>query len=63
MDLFTVVNIIILLALIGVLFYMQKKHISFSKRVLTGLGLGIVYGVVLQLVYDPASETIVMTND
>lgn len=63
MDLFTVVNIIILLALIGVLFYMQKKHISFSKRVLTGLGLGIVYGVILQLVYDPASETIVMTND
>ncbi|WP_411848929.1 L-cystine transporter [Terribacillus saccharophilus] len=63
LDLFTVVNIIILLALIGVLFYMQKKHISFSKRVLTGLGLGIVYGVILQLVYDPASETIVMTND
>nr|WP_245609706.1 L-cystine transporter [Terribacillus goriensis] len=63
MDLFTVVNIIILLALIGVLFYMQKNHISFSKRVLTGLGLGIVYGVILQLVYDPASETIVMTND
>ncbi|MFP7477418.1 L-cystine transporter [Terribacillus saccharophilus] len=63
MDLFTFVNIIILIALIGILFYMQKKHISFSKRVLTGLGLGIVYGVVLQLVYDPASETIVMTND
>ncbi|AIF66597.1 sodium:dicarboxylate symporter [Terribacillus saccharophilus] len=63
LDLFTVVNIIILLALIGVLFYMQKNHISFSKRVLTGLGLGIVYGVILQLVYDPASETIVMTND
>lgn len=63
MDLFTFVNIIILIALIGVLFYMQKKHVSFSKRVLTGLGLGIVYGVVLQLVYDPASETIVMTND
>nr|WP_249275025.1 L-cystine transporter [Terribacillus saccharophilus] len=63
MDLFTFVNIVILLALIGVLFYMQKKHISFSKRVLTGLGLGIVYGVILQLVYDPASETIVMTSD
>ncbi|PAF38616.1 L-cystine transporter [Terribacillus saccharophilus] len=63
LDLFTFVNIVILLALIGVLFYMQKKHISFSKRVLTGLGLGIVYGVILQLVYDPASETIVMTSD
>jgi uncharacterized protein len=63
LDLFTFVNIIILLGLIGLLFYMQKKHISFSKRVLTGLGLGIVYGVILQLVYDPASETIVMTND
>ncbi|PAD39298.1 L-cystine transporter [Terribacillus sp. 7520-G] len=63
LDLFTFVNIIILLALLGVLFYMQKKHISFSKRVLTGLGLGIILGVVLQLIYEPDSETLVMTND
>ncbi|QXE03400.1 L-cystine transporter [Terribacillus sp. DMT04] len=42
---------------------MQKKHVSFSKRVLTGLGLGIVFGVALQLIYQPASDTITQTND
>ncbi|MFP7493847.1 L-cystine transporter [Terribacillus saccharophilus] len=63
MNLFTVVNIIVLLALLALLFYMQKKHVSFSKRVLTGLGLGIVFGVALQLIYDPTSDTITMTND
>ncbi|WP_411218722.1 L-cystine transporter [Terribacillus saccharophilus] len=63
LNLFTVVNIIVLLALLALLFYMQKKHVSFSKRVLTGLGLGIVFGVALQLIYDPTSDTITMTND
>lgn len=30
---------------------MQKKHVSFSKRVFTALGLGIVFGFALQLIY------------
>ncbi|SNZ10261.1 hypothetical protein SAMN05421503_1647 [Terribacillus aidingensis] len=63
MDLFTAINIIVLLGLLFVLYWMQKKHVSFSKRVLTGLGLGIVFGVALQLIYQPASDTITQTND
>ncbi len=43
-----ILNIAVLLLLIGVLAYMQKKHISFSKRVFTALGLGIVFGFALQ---------------
>ena len=63
MNLYVILNIIILLILLSVLFYMQKKHISFSKRVFTGLGLGIIFGVILQLIYDSTSETIMVTND
>ncbi|KAB7666320.1 L-cystine transporter [Bacillus sp. B1-b2] len=63
MNLYVILNIIILLLLLGVLYYMQKKHVSFSKRVFTGLGLGIVFGVILQLIYEPGTETITATSD
>jgi len=63
LNFYVILNIIILLILLGVLSYMQKRHVSFSKRVFTGLGLGIVFGVVLQLIYEPSSETITVTND
>lgn len=51
-------NIAILLLLIGVLVYMQKKHVSFSKRVFTALGLGIVFGFALQGVYGAGSAIV-----
>ncbi|WP_186579890.1 L-cystine transporter [Aquibacillus kalidii] len=62
-TLFILVNIVIMLALIGILFYMQKKHVSFSKRVFTGLGLGILLGAFLQLAFDPGSAVISTTTD
>ena len=55
-TLLVIINIVILLALIIGLFMMQKKHISFSKRVFAGLGLGILFGIILNLVYGTASE-------
>ncbi|EDL64195.1 L-cystine transporter [Bacillus sp. SG-1] len=51
-------NIAAFLAIAGVLFYMQKKHLSFSKRVFAALGLGIAFGFVLQWLYGPADETL-----
>lgn len=42
---------------------MQKKHVSFSKRVFTALGLGIVFGFALQLIYGPASDVVTQTAD
>lgn len=51
-------NIAILLLLIGVLAYMQKKYVSFSKRVFTALGLGIVFGFALQGVYGAGSAIV-----
>lgn len=53
-----ILNIALLLLFIYVLILMQKKHVSFSKRVFTGLGIGIVFGVLLQLVYGKGSEII-----
>lgn len=64
MDLlFIVINIVALLAIIGLLIWMQKKYISFSKRVFTGLGLGIVLGGILQAVYGTDSEVLSVTTD
>jgi L-cystine uptake protein TcyP (sodium:dicarboxylate symporter family) len=57
-TLLVVVNIAILIALIGLIVFMQRKHISFAKRVFTGLGLGIVYGGFLQLVYGSGNDII-----
>lgn len=42
---------------------MQKKHVSFSKRVFTALGLGIVFGFALQLIYGPTSNIVIQTAD
>ncbi|MCU9613377.1 L-cystine transporter [Caldibacillus lycopersici] len=50
-----IINIIVLLLLIAGLYTMQKKHVSFSKRVFLALGIGIVFGVVLQLIYSTDS--------
>ncbi|MDO7908608.1 L-cystine transporter [Paenibacillus sp. JX-17] len=52
-----------MLVLLGVLFWMQKKHISFTKRVFTALGFGIVYGVILQLIYGAGSDVLAKSVD
>ncbi|MFD2209891.1 L-cystine transporter [Virgibacillus halophilus] len=58
-----IVNIAVLCILIGLLIYMQKKHLSFTKRVFTGLGAGIVLGAILQLIYGTGSDVLVKTTD
>ena len=63
MNIKLIVNIIGLLILIFILYQMQKKHVSFTKRVFTALGLGIIYGLILHYVYGPTSDTIAVTKD
>lgn len=58
-----IVNIAILLALIVGLFMMQKKHVSFSKRVFTALGLGLIFGFIIHLIYGTTNEVTVKTID
>lgn len=62
-TLLVIINVIIMLLLIGVLYYMQRKHHSFNKRVFTAPGLGIIFGLILQLVYKPTSEVIIQSNN
>lgn len=51
-----IVNIVVLLLLILGLFWMQRKHVSFSKRVFSALGLGIIFGFIIHLAYGTASK-------
>lgn len=62
-TLWVIVNVIVMLALIGLLLWMQKKHVSFTKRVFAGLGLGVVFGVVLQLIFGVDSAVITKSTD
>ena len=55
---FVLLNILVFLVLIGVLFHMQRKNVSFSKRVFAALGLGIVFGLGLQWVYEAGNENV-----
>ena len=55
-SLLIIVNVAVFLILLGVLFFMQKKHISFSKRVFAGLGLGIILGFLIHIFYGTDSD-------
>ncbi|WP_442598995.1 L-cystine transporter [Neobacillus sp. D3-1R] len=57
------INIIVMLLLIIGLFSLQKKHVSFSKRVFLALAVGIIYGFILQGIYDPTSEVVIKSID
>jgi L-cystine uptake protein TcyP (sodium:dicarboxylate symporter family) len=57
MDIFlTVLNIALFLGLIAILYRMQQKQVSFSKRVFAALGLGLIFGLILNQVYGITSE-------
>ncbi|MGL5303137.1 MAG: L-cystine transporter [Aeromonas sp.] len=56
-------NLAILVFLLWFLYRLQQKHVSFTRRVFTGLGLGILFGAALQLIYGTGSAVIVQTMD
>ncbi|WP_300367337.1 cation:dicarboxylase symporter family transporter [Brachyspira sp.] len=58
MGISIMINIIILLALIALLYFMQKKHINFAVRVLSALVLGLILGFVLRTVYSSNMEIV-----
>ena len=57
---FLLLNIAGLLLLVGILYTMNRKKVSFSKRVFTGLGLGIAYGLILHFAYG--TESVVLAE-
>ena len=51
-------------ALIGAfLYYQQRQHASFTVRVFSALGLGVLLGAALQLIYGAGADVIKSTND
>lgn len=60
-TLLIIINIVILFALIFGLYMMQKKHVKFSTRVFTGLGAGIVFGIIIHLLYGTTSDVTTTT--
>ena len=62
-TLWVIINVLVLILLVGILYWMQRKHISFTKRVFAGLGLGVLFGVALQLIYTSTSDVVVKSTD
>ncbi|MEJ8306796.1 L-cystine transporter [Saccharibacillus sacchari] len=60
---FVILNIAVLAGLAVLLYVMQKRHVSFSKRVFTALGLGILLGIALQWIYTADSEIVSKSMD
>jgi L-cystine uptake protein TcyP (sodium:dicarboxylate symporter family) len=57
-----IINLIVMLAIIYGLAFMKKKRFSFTVRVLLAMALGIIYGIVLQLIFGSSSDIVNQSN-
>jgi uncharacterized protein len=57
------VNVALMIFFIAMLVFMQIKHVSFSKRVFAGLGIGVLFGTFLQLTYETSNDILKNTSD
>ena len=62
-TLFIIINIIILVAFLIGLNVMARKHVSFPKRVFSALAIGIIFGIILHLIYGADSHVTKQTSD
>jgi len=62
MNFALILNLAIALVVCIFLYRMQVAHASFTKRVFTGLGVGILLGAAFQVVYGVTSPVIAETN-
>jgi uncharacterized protein len=58
MNFIILANVIALMVLAGVLYYLKVKNVKFSNRVFAGLILGILLGIGLQFIYGVNSKEI-----
>ena len=63
MTIHVILNLLAALALLAVLYAQQRRHASFSVRVFTGMGLGVLLGAALQGLYGAASAELQTTGD
>lgn len=62
-TLYVSLSIAALLAMVYALYRMQKKYVSFSKRVFAGLGMGIVFGGIIQYIFKTNPDVITISTD
>ncbi len=63
MTLPVLLNLAIALAICVFLYRLQANYVSFTKRVFAGLGLGVVLGAALQVMYGVGEPEIKATNE
>ena len=61
-NLAVIANIIVMLAIIYGLSVLKRKGVSFTVRVLLAMGLGILFGAVLQLIFGTTSDIVNQSN-
>ena len=62
MNLPLILNLAVSLAVCFALYRMQTLHVSFTKRVFTGMTLGVLLGAAFQALYGAASPTVIATS-
>lgn len=55
-TLYVVLSLIVFAALLAVLVWLKKKDVTFTLRILIGLGLGLIFGAGLQLIFGKGSD-------
>ncbi|WP_300757919.1 cation:dicarboxylase symporter family transporter, partial [Janthinobacterium sp.] len=58
-----ILNLLAALVVIGFMFRQQSRHATFTVRVFTGLGLGVLLGAAAQAIYGIDSPAIAGTNE
>ncbi|MBC8590948.1 L-cystine transporter [Wansuia hejianensis] len=61
-TLLVLINIVIMLGIVFGLIFLKKRNVSFTVRVLLAMGLGIVFGAILQLTYGATSDVVQRSN-
>jgi L-cystine uptake protein TcyP (sodium:dicarboxylate symporter family) len=57
-----ILNLAVALAVCFGLYRMQEAHVSFTKRVFTGMAIGVLLGAAIQALYGAASPTVAATS-
>lgn len=57
-----ILNILVMAGLTYGLLLLKKRHVSFTTRVLLAMGIGILYGALLQILFGAASDVVKESN-
>ena len=61
MSLHLILNLLAAIGVLAWLYWMQEKHVTFTRRVFAALGAGLLLGAALQAIYGASSPVIAQT--